>query len=248
MPAFRFVQLFPDAPLPVRGDRSLFGTSPLRGFQFCEPFCAANELGWYAFPPLDFALKWDGTNTSLLMESSNAWTPLRSVVLPSFADRWTATCHSNGDLGPPPFLSALPEPGLVQIWSGLVGRSPPGWVLLIRPPPNFPRSLGFEVLEGIIETDWWFGPLITTIRLCRTDEPIIFRRRVPVMSICPLPKAVLASDFYGDVHIDTGMESFCESDWSDLRNAIALHGKNGRPGGYKAGVHARRKHDKRDCG
>ena len=48
----------------------------------------------------------------------------------------------------PPFVGALQEPGVVQIWSGLVARTAPGWSLLVRGPANLPRSLGYEVYEG----------------------------------------------------------------------------------------------------
>ena len=200
------------------------------------------SLGWHVFPPIDFALKWDGTNISWYVAESEAWMPLRSAVLPEFAEHWGQIGRSNDKPGPPPFLSALPEPGLVQIWPGLVGRSPEGWALLVRPPANLPRSLGFEVLEGVIETDWWFGPLITTIRLCRTDEPILFWRRLPIISLHPVPKAVLAPDFYNSTQIESGTEAFGDADWDDFQSALALHGKGGRPGGYKAAARSRRKH------
>lgn len=242
MSGFRLVQLYPDGPVPVRGDRGLLGTSPLRAFQFCEPYCAANEYGWQAFPPVDFALKWDGTAISWYVAESDEWMPLRSAILPGFADHWNRLGASGFEAGPPPFLSALPEPGLVQVWTGLVARSPDGWALLVRPPPNFPRSLGFEILEGVIETDWWFGPLITTIRLCRTDEPVLFWRHLPILALQPVPKVVLNSDFYASTQIELGTNAFGQSDWQEFQAAMALHSrKDGRPGGYKAVVRSCRK-------
>jgi hypothetical protein len=241
MSTFRFVQIYPDAPLPVRGDRGLSGTVLLRAFQFCEPFCAANELGWLAFPPIDFALKWDGTNVSWYVADSDDWSPLRSAVLPGFADSWARTDHCDGKPEPPTFLSALPEPGLVQIWPGLVARSPEGWALLVRPPANNPRSLGFEVLEGVIETDWWFGPLITTIRLCQTNEPILFSRQRAIIAMHPVPKVALGTNFYESVRIERGAEAFSETDWQEFKYALSVHGQGGRPGGYKAAARTRRR-------
>lgn len=241
MSIFRFVQIYPDAPAPVRGDRGLSGTVPLRGFQFCEPFCAANELGWLAYPPIDFALKWDGSNVSWYEAANDDWAPLRSAMLPGFADSWNQSAYRNEKLEPPTFLSALPEPGLVQIWSGLVARSPEGWALLLRPPANLPRSLGFEVLEGVIETDWWFGPLITTIRLCQINEPILFLRQRAIVSMHPVPKVVLQPNFYDSVQIQKGLAAFDEADWQEFQKALTLHGQDGRPGGYKNAVRSRRK-------
>ena len=61
---------------------------------------------------------------------------------------------------------------MVQIWSGLVARTAPGWSLLVRGPANLPRNLAYEVYEGIVETDRWFGPLFTNIRFTRTNVPV----------------------------------------------------------------------------
>jgi hypothetical protein len=52
----------------------------------------------------------------------------------------------------------------VQIWSGLIARTAPGWSLLIRPPANLPRLPGLDAYEGLVETDRWFGPLFTNHR------------------------------------------------------------------------------------
>ena len=55
----------------------------------------------------------------------------------------------------------------MQIWSGLIARTAPEWSLLVRSPVNLARSQGYEHYEGIIETDRWFGPLFTNVRLER---------------------------------------------------------------------------------
>src|SRR5207244_11955854 len=68
-------------------------------------------------------------------------------------------------------LAAFKEPGVVQIWSGLIARTAPEWSLLVRQPANLARSQGYENYEGIIETDRWFGPLFTNVRLTRTNIP-----------------------------------------------------------------------------
>jgi len=60
-------------------------------------------------------------------------------------------------------------------WEDLVARTAPGWSLLVRPCPNLPRSQPIELYEGIIETDRWFGPLFTNLRLVKTDVPIPVR-------------------------------------------------------------------------
>ena len=88
----------------------------------------------------------------------------------------------------PPFLGALQEPGLIQCWTGIVARTAPGWSLLVRAPANLPRSGAYELFEGIIETDRWFGPLITNMRLTKTDVPIDFRADFPLLQVQPIPR------------------------------------------------------------
>ena len=92
----------------------------------------------------------------------------------------------------PPFVSALQEPGLIQLWSGVVVRTAPGWSLNVRAPVNLPKTNAYEVFEGIIESDRWFGPLFAAIRLAKTDTPIRFRADYPLFQVQPLPREVYA--------------------------------------------------------
>ena len=86
----------------------------------------------------------------------------------------------------PPFLVVAREPGVVQIWSGYLARTAPGWALLSRGPANIPRNQGYEHFEGIIESETWFGPLFTNIRLTRTNSPVEFHVRYPLFQVQPL--------------------------------------------------------------
>ena len=80
-----------------------------------------------------------------------------------------------------------------MLWSGFVARTAPGWSLLIRPPANLTRSLGYESYEGIIETDRWFGPLFVNLRLTRPNVPIEFDANYPFLQVQPVHRSV-----YGD--------------------------------------------------
>jgi hypothetical protein len=76
-----------------------------------------------------------------------------------FAARFDAAAPPEVRGFSPPFLTALREPGTVQIWSGLIARTAPGWSLLIRLPANLPRLPGLHTYEGLVDFDRWFGPL-----------------------------------------------------------------------------------------
>jgi hypothetical protein len=107
-------------------------------------------------------------------------------AVPGFADQFDAAAPDDIKGFSPPFVGALQEPGVVQIWSGLVARTAPGWSLLVRGPANLPRNLAYEVYEGIVETDRWFGPLFTNIRLTRTNVPVELNPELPFMQVQPV--------------------------------------------------------------
>jgi hypothetical protein len=164
-----FFRMIPDCPPPQRADRSAGGMLPTRAFRYCDPVTTASAFGWYVFPPFAFSLQFDGTNIKWTFGTGEQWYSLGTAQYPDFAQYFDE--HAPDDLKgySPPFITAFPEPGYVQIWSGLIARTKPGWSLLIRPVPNFPRSLSYELFEGIVETDSWFGPLFTNLRLKKTD-------------------------------------------------------------------------------
>ena len=115
------------------------------------------------------------------------WYPLSVVQFPGFRDQFDAIAPEEIREFSPPFLSALQEPGLLQIWTGLVIRTAPGWSTLVRAPANVPRTNAVEPFEGVIETDRWFGPLITNVRLTKTNVPINFRADFPFLQVSRSP-------------------------------------------------------------
>ena len=121
-------------------------------------------------------------------EGAGTWLPLQSAQFPNFRDQFDAVAPEEIREYAPPFLGALQEPGLIQCWTGLVARTAPGWSLMVRAPANIPRSGAYELFEGIIETDRWFGPLITNMRLTKTDVPIDFRADFPLLQVQPIPR------------------------------------------------------------
>ena len=101
-------------------------------------------------------------------EGGGQWYPLKAAQFPDFRAQFDAVAPEEIREFSPPFLGALQEPGLMQMWTGLVLRTRPGWSALVRAPANMPRSGTYELYEGIVETDRWFGPLITFYRFIPT--------------------------------------------------------------------------------
>src|SRR5713101_5672183 len=182
----QFYRLIPDAPEPRRADRSADGMLATEAYRYCEAMASASAFGWYIYPPLNFSLIWDGTEIAWTYEGADGWYPLRGAQFPDFLETFAKIApHGLGELAPT-FLAQGMLPGGVQIWSGYLARTAPGWALLSRGIANVPKTQGYENYEGIVETESWFGPLFTNIRLTRTNAPVEFHRRYPLFQVQPL--------------------------------------------------------------
>ena len=223
-----FHRMIPTARMPQRADRSAAGSLPTRAFRYCEAATSAAAFGYYVFPPIGFSVQWDGHDIMWTFEGAGEWLPLRGAAqFPGYRDYFDSIAPDEIKEFSPPFIIALQEPGLLQLWMGLVVRTAPGWSVLVRAPANLPRSGGWEPYEGIIETDRWFGPLFTNLRLTRTHAPIKLSSQVPLVQAQPLPRGV-----YTDVTLDRvanlpGMGAFSATDWDDYRRSIVE--PNSRP-------------------
>ena len=90
----------------------------------------------------------------------------------------------------------------------------------MRPCANLPRSGAFEMFEGVIETDRWFGPLITNMRLTKTNVPIEFNRDFPVLQVQPLPREALEDAALNDFEIVPDIELLRPEDWDDFHATV----------------------------
>lgn len=219
-PIVTFYRLVPQCRLPMRADRAAAGTMPTRAFRYCEAMTSASAFGWYVFPPITFSLMWDGGSQIFwTYQGEDAWFPLRKVQFPGFADYFDKTAPAELKSFSPPFLASFKEPGVVQIWSGLIARTAPEWSLLVRQPANLARSQGYENYEGIIETDRWFGPLFTNVRLTRTNIPVEFNEEYPFLQVQPVHRPM-----YGDLldrfEVVSELAQLEPSDWEAFRTTV----------------------------
>ena len=218
-PILRFHRLIEQARLPVRADRSAAGTLPTRAFRYCEAVTAAAGFGWWVFPPSDVTLLWDGE--SVFWQYDDRFLPLRSAQFPHFSDTFDNSAPASLQGCSPPFLTALPEPGTVQIWTGLIVRTLPNWSVLLRAPANLPSQGGYVQYEGMIETDHWFGPLFTNIRLTRTHSPIRLAADYPLALVQPVPRHAYADAALNNVAINPALTGLTSADWHAYEAAIA---------------------------
>src|SRR5207248_9494309 len=146
----RFSRLIPAAPVPRRADRSADGMLPTRGYRYCEALAAASAFGWYSYPPLSFSLVWDGIEIAWTYAGAEDWYPLRGAQFPGFRQLFEQVAPDPVKPLAPPFLAVAREPGVVQIWSGYLARTAPGWALLSRSPANIAPTLRYPAFAGIL--------------------------------------------------------------------------------------------------
>jgi hypothetical protein len=242
-PIVQFFRLIPTCPPPQRGDRAAGGTLPTRAFRYCDPITSASAFGWYVFPPITFSLLFDGTDVIWTYEGSEGWFPLSSAQFPDFATYFDSKAPADIRGFSPPFLTAFMEPGIVQVWSGLFARTAPGWSLLIRPVPNLPRSQGYDLYEGIVETDHWFGPLFTNLRLTRTDVPIEFKAGLPLFHAQPVQRSLYEGSALNSIGFVGEIDDWTASDWDRYRDTVVAPNtvKTRTPGQHAVKLRRRRK-------
>jgi hypothetical protein len=242
----RFYRLMEQTRPPIRADRSAAGTLPTRAYRYCEAVTAAAGFGWWVFPPTGLRFIWDGADIFWTCDTMDDWEPLSpSAQLPGFSDAFDAAAPGMLKGCAPPMLTALPEPGTLQIWTGLMVRTLPGWHLLVRAPANLPLTGGFVLYEGIVETDTWFGPLFTNLRFTRTHSPITLRPDFPLLQLQPILAENYADAVLNATELVPGMDGMAEADWRGYHQTIVVPNEDpDRPfGAYAKQARRRRKGD-----
>ena len=249
-PLITFHRFIPSARFPMRADRSAAGSLPTRAFRYCEPATSASAFGYYIFPPISFTVRWDGYDMLWTWEGATEWYPLKSVQFPNFRTQFDAIAPEEIREFSPPFLGALQEPGLIQIWTGLVVRTAPGISLMVRAPVNVPRNGAYEPFEGIVETDRWFGPLITNVRITKTDMPVDFRADFPMLQVLPIPRSAYDDTVLNNYELVPDLNGLRPEDWDDYYDTVVRpHVQTHRPRGqYAAAARKRRAAEERGEG
>lgn len=241
-PVVTFYRAIPGCRAPMRADSSVLGTLPARGFQHCEALRSAASFGWYVFPPIDFTLQWDGSQVIWTYSGAKAWYPLLSAQFPGYSKVFDRTAPERMRGFSPPFLTTMAEPGIIQLWTGLMVETAENWSILVRPPANLPRNLAFDCYEGIVETDRWFGPLFINLRLIKTDVPIQFNTETPLLQVQPLHRSTYAEEVLNRFGLVGDLAEFPEHAWAGYEEHIVKPMlEPTRAGAYAASVRRRRK-------
>jgi len=156
--------------------------------KWCGPIIHANKLGYWVFPPVDMDITYlggDKWERNIIRD----YAPSEKFVI-------------EGNLRPEDKFRdsermktafSLSEPATVQLWTGCVFRTPPGWCLHVRNPINFPEAYNrpYHIQEGIIESDWMNYDIWLNIKFHRIGEKVEIRRDQwpPIAQIVPVRRS-----------------------------------------------------------
>lgn len=185
---FKIYKCWDAAPDPQLPAVDLSGEIPSRALKFCEPFLVANAMGVLICPPVDLTLTWTGNEILGNLGDIEETVLIDRVFLPDYAEYWKSIALPPVQKILPPFIEAFPERGVLQIWTGLFVATDLGTSTWIRSPINRNRSSGYSITEGVVDTDWWHGPLFFVMQIERTDFPVVLKRNEPVLQIVPIAR------------------------------------------------------------
>jgi len=230
----QFYRLVPDAPEPSRADASADGMLVVEAYRYCEAMRSASAYGWYVYPPINFMLILEEdeqiTWTYEGAEDARYALTFQGAQGPGFRNYFADVAPEGLQSLAPTFLTQAREPGVVQIWSGYFARTAPGWALLSRGPANIPNPQPYRSMEGIIESDEWFGPLFTNIRLTRTNSPVHFNKRYPLFQVQPVLRACYREPSF-EVR---NLSDFTSADWQRFAATIVPNTDSDRDLGHYA--------------
>jgi Family of unknown function (DUF6065) len=179
-------RLHPNGARVSQAEKTLRGTANQAGVRWCVPYSTANRFGWWLWSPVDIDITWKGgkefdhflhtpyTSTEAVL--------VRSLVKNGDPDKW---CPDDG--GRTKFTFGAVDEGVVQIWTGFILQTPPGWCLHIRSPVNCDPQ-PYYVQEGILETDWMYYDIWINLRFTRENVYVHLRREQwpPLAQLIPV--------------------------------------------------------------
>jgi hypothetical protein len=171
-------RLHPQGVRITSAERTLQGTANRDAARWCGPFTHANKAGWWVHSPVDIDITWHG-GSDFEYELHTPYSPADGHLIHFLVDEERGACPhqwlSDPNGGRTKFTWGEVEHGVVQIWTGCMFETPPGWGLHLRSPINMgDRSI--HVMEAMLETDWLQYDIWLNIAFNRVGEKVELRR------------------------------------------------------------------------
>lgn len=189
-------RLHPKSAIIKKAEKTLNGNANKSGIQFCRPYSSANSTGFWIFPPVDLDLMWDGEKCTYHLQEQWPHTEhdiVKSLVKDSdnvdvnkFAPIEGRTKLTLGEV----------ENNIVQLWTGCIFKTPPGWCLHVRSPINC-ETPDFRIMEGVLETDWMYYDIWLNIVIKTKNKSIKLRKNEwpPIAQIIPIRRETTDADW-----------------------------------------------------
>jgi hypothetical protein len=197
-PKLRIWRCHPGGVRIVPAEKTLNGTAHPAGVKWCQPYATANRMGWWVHSPADLDITWRGgrdfDHKELSPYPATDAVLLRSLLLPTDLaepDKW---CPLGG--GRTKYNWGGVDEGVVQIWSGVILQTPPGWCLHMRSPVNCERQ-AFSIQEGVLETDWMRYDLWINLKFDEPGVEVKLRRDQwpPLAHLVPVRREVFKEEW-----------------------------------------------------
>lgn len=128
----------------------------------------------------------------------------------------------------PPFLTRTNDADILQVWTGAFVKTQTGTASWVRSPVNIRQHPAYEVIEGVVETDWWFGPLFANIRLRKEGVPFTLSENHPFLQLLPFSKALNTEHSRSEPNVFSGLSTMTEKNWEDFTETIPNRIKDGQ--------------------
>ncbi len=199
---------------PQKADKSVNGTLPTNGYRYCETVRTASGFGWYVFPPVEIWVEWDGSEYHWSIDGGEQWYLLTDAIqYPGFSAEFDKHAPEGVQGYSPPFLSRTNDGDILQFWTGHFARTKPGIASYVKTPSNLNTGQAYSVMEGVVQTEWWFGPLLANLRIHRQGKPIVFRADRPIIQVLPFSNALLDEFEKSKPEVHVGLPSLGEEEW-----------------------------------
>ena len=188
----------------------------------CGPYVHANSLGWWIFPATDLDATYHGDGKWTIHEYNkydeqqqeeylSKLPPYEYKTEDGETHDFVMTSRSYVDGG-------NADKNILQIWTGVILRTPPGWGLLIRSPVNAEEDYDrpWSIQEGVIESDWMDYDIWTNLVFKRTNELVEIRQRMwpPLAQIVPVRREA----YDGKWDIDDQLITADDPEWASWQD------------------------------
>lgn len=179
-------KLHPQACRIAHAEKSCTGSANKAGVKWCGPYSTANQTGFWLYSPIDIDFVFENNEFKIINSenySAEDYDLVKSLIKPednSNYNKWTFP-----GTGRTKTTFSLVEPNVMQLWTGLIFQTAPGWCLQIRSPVNFPYC-GFNIVEAVLETDWLQYDIWMNISVTSPGTVIRLRKELPLAHLIPI--------------------------------------------------------------